>query len=76
MHGPGATRKFRGGHKVVVGRGGTRTKRYTRDYYYVCEKREGGQIQPRLSFTKMTSQNDRADGKQEFSTSTAGQNGN
>ena len=76
VHGPGATRKFRGGHKVVVGRGGIRTKRYTRSYYYVCEHREGGQIQPRLSLVKMTSQNARADDKLNCSTSTAGQNGN
>ena len=78
VHGGGATRKFRGGHKVVVGRGGGRTKRYQRSYYYVCEPREGGQIQPRLSLVKMTPKQAETDDAQNFdvNTSKVGQNGN
>ena len=63
---------------MVVGRGGGRTKRYQRSYYYVCEPREGGQIQPRLSLVKMTPKQAENDDAQNFDvdTSKVGQNGN
>ena len=56
VHGTMGTKKFRGGHKIVIGRGGKKVKRYQRSNYYVCEPREGGVIQQRLSLVKMTPQ--------------------
>ena len=76
VHGPGATRKFKGGYKVTIGEGGVRTKRYVRSYYYVCDHGRGGQIQSRLSFKKMTSSISDARNSTLNTTSKEGQNGN
>ena len=76
VHGPGAIRKFKGGYKVTIGKGGVRTKRYVRKYYYECEPGRGGPIQPRLSFKKMTSSESDARELSLNNTCTEGQNGN
>ena len=78
IHGPGATRKFRGGFKVSVGARGGRRKSYVRDYYYKCEQGRGGQVQSRLSFSKTTpiSSTDGASSLNLKTTSTEGQSGN
>ena len=58
-HGDGAVERFRGGHKLVRGRRGNLVKRYTREYYYICDLARGGRggkfKQTRLPFPKLTS---------------------
>ena len=73
-HGRGAVRKFRGGHKMTVGRGGIPVKRYQREYYY---ERVGKKLaQSRLSFQRVTNLNFEGAESDSTSASKEGQNGN
>ena len=82
LHGGGALQRFRGGHRMVRERGGIPAKRYTREYYYVCDLARGGRRgklrQTALSFPKITvnKRSDSADSSVNFLTSTVGQSNN
>jgi len=52
VHGGVKTKKFKGGYKMAVGRGGVPVKRYQRSY--VCDRKGEGLLQTRLSFIKTT----------------------
>ena len=77
-HGEGAMEKFRGGYKLVKGRGGKIIKKYQREKYFVCDLGRGGRggklRQTRLSFVQKTSSNEAEDAISLFDTSTVGQN--
>ena len=70
IHGRGAVRKFRGGYKMSIGRGGVPVKRYQRHYYYECQT--GKLAQTRLAFDRVA--NIGTDDAVNTSTSTEGQN--
>ena len=76
IHGRGAIRKFRGGHRMTTGRGGVKVKKYQREYYYECE--EGKKmIQTRLAFTNQARQpGSEARDENSDNTCKEGQNGN
>ena len=75
IHGRGATRKWRGGHKMTIGRRGLPVKRYQREYYYECEGNK--MIQTRLAFSSSAIQPG-SEAREDFQnfTSTEGQNDN
>ena len=61
LHGQGVE-KYHGGHTLVRGANGKLKKKYSRQYYYVCDLDVGGEKklkQTQLSFTKVISQEDR-----------------
>ena len=80
-HGAGAVERFRGGHTFVRGRRGKLVKRYTREYYYICDLARGGRggklKQTRLPFpkVKVDKKNDSAEFSFDFLLSKEGQSG-
>ena len=80
-HGPGAIELFRGGYEWKTGRGGRMTKRYKKEYYYVCDLNGRGRKlrQTRISFSKQKGDK-KADDEvgynfDKFLTSSVGQHG-
>ena len=61
IHGGTKTKKFKGGYKMTLGKGGVPVKRYQRSY--VCDQKGVGLLQTRLSFKKTTSKDDEAENK-------------